>query len=157
MGCEREVGCFLHHKLYRIQLEASLFKFLHCLSITMFSSVSLLMSPLIQVMLVASVAPRHNWSRYWTLTFNRYSIMMLMKFADLSQTDRSNWVMWQVKHPCPRPGWDGVWPGKIVFHKMYKNLDDIAVCLTTFLRSKWNMKKQKTWIAGYDNCFLFVF
>ena len=25
------------------------------------------------------------------------SIMMLVKFADLSQSDRSNWVMWQVK------------------------------------------------------------
>ena len=32
------------------------------------------------------------------------SIMMLMKFSDLSQSDRSNWVMWQVKDPCPRPG-----------------------------------------------------
>ena len=36
-----------------------------------------------------------------------YSIMMLVKFSDLSQSDRSNWVMWQVKDPCPRPGWDG--------------------------------------------------
>ena len=35
------------------------------------------------------------------------SIMMLVKFSDLSQSDRSNWVMWQVKDPCPRPGWDG--------------------------------------------------
>ena len=34
-------------------------------------------------------------------------IMMLMKFSDLSQSDRSNWIMWQVKDPCPRPGWDG--------------------------------------------------
>ena len=35
-----------------------------------------------------------------------YSIMMLVEFSDLSQSDRSNWVMWQVKDPCPRPGWD---------------------------------------------------
>ena len=40
-------------------------------------------------------------------TLNKYVIMMLMKFSDLSQWDRSNWVMWQVKDPCPRPGWDG--------------------------------------------------
>ena len=26
----------------------------------------------------------------------QYSIMMLMKFSDLSQSDCSNWVMWQV-------------------------------------------------------------
>ena len=26
----------------------------------------------------------------------KYSIMMLMKFSDLSQSDCSNWVMWQV-------------------------------------------------------------
>ena len=36
-----------------------------------------------------------------------YSIIMLMKFSDLSQSDHSNWVMWQVNDPCPRPGWDG--------------------------------------------------
>ena len=36
-----------------------------------------------------------------------YSIMMLMKFADLSQSDRSNWVMRQVKDRWPRSGWDG--------------------------------------------------
>ena len=40
-------------------------------------------------------------------SLNPYSIMMLMKFADLSHSDRSNCVMWQVKDPCPRPGWDG--------------------------------------------------
>ena len=34
------------------------------------------------------------------------SIMMSMKFSDLSQLDHSNWVMWQVKDPCPRPWWD---------------------------------------------------
>ena len=37
----------------------------------------------------------------------KISIMMLMKFSDLSQSDRINWVMWQVKDPCPRPGSDG--------------------------------------------------
>ena len=36
----------------------------------------------------------------------KHSIIMLMKYSDLSQSDRSNWVMWQVKDPCPRPGWD---------------------------------------------------
>ena len=54
--------------------------------------------------------------------------MTLIKFSDLSLSDRSNWVMWQVKDPCPRPGWD-VWPGKNDFHKKYKNFDDIAVYL----------------------------
>ena len=36
-----------------------------------------------------------------------YSIMVLMKFAYLSQSDRSNWVMSVVKDPCTQPGWDG--------------------------------------------------
>ena len=50
-----------------------------------------------------------------------YSIMMLVKFADLSQSDRSNWVMWQVKDPCPRPGWDGcLTREKIAFIKSIK-------------------------------------
>ena len=54
--------------------------------------------------------------------------MMLMKFADLSQSDRSNWVMCQVKDPCPRPGWDGCLnQEKMAFIKSIKNLDDIAV------------------------------
>ena len=43
----------------------------------------------------------------WHIVLFWYSIMMLMKFADRSQSDRSNLVMWQVKDPCPRPGWDG--------------------------------------------------
>ena len=44
----------------------------------------------------------------YPLSFKKmHSIMMFMKFSDLSQSDRSNWVMWQVKDPCPRPGWDG--------------------------------------------------
>ena len=33
-----------------------------------------------------------------TLMMNN-SIMMLMKFSDLSQSDRSNWVMWQQCYP----------------------------------------------------------
>ena len=69
----------------------------------------------------------------------QYSIMMLMKFADLSQSDRSNWVMWQVKDPCPRPGWDG--PGKNSFHKKCKNLDNTAVYLIASLKSKWKNNK----------------
>ena len=32
--------------------------------------------------------------------------MMLVRFGDLSQSDCSKWVMWQVKDPQPRPGWD---------------------------------------------------
>ena len=63
--------------------------------------------------------------------------MMLMKFADLSQSKGSNWVMEQVKDPCPRPGGrlfhgtsrgveqtnlggTGVWPGKIGLIKSVK-------------------------------------
>ena len=60
--------------------------------------------------------------------------MMLVKFADLSQSDRWNWVMWQVKDPCPDLGGTGVWPGKNNFHKKCKNF---VVYLTTSLKSKW--------------------
>ena len=63
-----------------------------------------------------------------TVLSNIYSIMMLMKFSDLSQSGRSNWVMWQVKEPCPR---------KNGFHKKCKNLDNIAVYLIASLKSKW--------------------
>ena len=64
--------------------------------------------------------------------------MMLMKFSDLSQSDRSNWVMWQVKDPCPRPGWDGcLTREKMAFIKKYKNFDNIAVYLIASLKSKW--------------------
>ena len=45
------------------------------------------------------------------------STMRLMKFADLRQSDRSNWVIWQVKDL----GGTGVWPGKNSFHKSVKN------------------------------------
>ena len=58
--------------------------------------------------------------------------MMLMKFADLSQSDRSNWVMWQVKD-LPDLGGTGVWLGKNSFHKMCKNLDNIGVYLMVSL------------------------
>ena len=46
------------------------------------------------------------------------SIMMLVRFGDLSQSDCSKWVMWQVKDPQPRPGWDGclTWE-KMVYEK----------------------------------------
>ena len=51
------------------------------------------------------------------------SIMMLMKFSYLSQSDRSNWVMWQVKDPCPRPGRDGcLTREKMAFIKSVKTL-----------------------------------
>ena len=62
--------------------------------------------------------------------------MMLMKFSYLSQSDRSIWVMRQVKDPWPDLGGTGVWPGKNGFHKTYKNLDNIAVYLIASLKSK---------------------
>ena len=77
---------------------------------------------------------------------NLYYIMTLMKFADLSQSDRSNWVIWQVKDPCPWQGMD-VWPGK----KSYKNCkkkDNIALYLISFLKSTWKNKtirNRNTW------------
>ena len=48
------------------------------------------------------------------------SIMMLVRFGDLSQSDCSKWVMWQVKDPQPRPGWDGclTWE-KMVYEKSF--------------------------------------
>ena len=59
-----------------------------------------------------------------------------MKFSDLSQSDHSNWVMWQVKDPCPQPEWDGcLTREKNGFHKKYKNLDNIAVYLIASLKS----------------------
>ena len=77
----------------------------------------------------------------------RYAIIMLMKFADLSQSDRSNWVMWQVKDPCPRPS----------IHKKCKNLDDIAAYWITSLKSKWKNIQMKNMNIEYDNCiFIYV-
>ena len=64
-------------------------------------------------------------------------IMMLMKFADLSQSDHSNWVMWQVKDPFTRPGWDGCLTREDAFDEKCKNLNNIAVYLITSLKSKW--------------------
>ena len=57
-----------------------------------------------------------------------------MKFSDLSQADRSNWVMWQVGDACPRPGWDGclTWE-KMAFIKKCQNLDNIAVYMAAHL------------------------
>ena len=70
------------------------------------------------------------------------SIMMLVTFSDLSQLDRSNRVMWQVKDGTSDPGKNG-------FHKKCKNLDDIAVHLIASLKSKWKNKQIKntnSWI-----------
>ena len=78
-----------------------------------------------------------------------YSIMMLMKFSDLSQSDRLNWVMWQVKDPCPRPRWDGCVTRENGYHKKCKILDNIAVYLNAYLKSKWKNKQIKnmnSWI-----------
>ena len=62
-----------------------------------------------------------------------YSIMMFMKLSDISQSDRSIWVMWQVKDPCPRPEWDG--------------------CLTR--KKNYFHKKRKTWIILLYNEYIF--
>ena len=75
--------------------------------------------------------------------FKEDYIVMLMKFSDLSESVRSNWVMWQVKDPCPRPGWDGCLTRKNCFHKKYKNLDNIAVYLIACLKSKWKKNTNK--------------
>ena len=101
--------------------------------------------------------PTQRWGRSVGFTFflfahlylhgykqlNTYSIMMLMKFSDLSQSDRSNWVMWQVKDPLPDLGGTVVWPEKNGFHKKYKNLNNIAVYLIASLKSKWKNKQIK--------------
>ena len=47
-----------------------------------------------------------HWHRHRTSKFND------VFYHDVDeifwpQSDRSNCVMWQVKDPCPRPGWDG--------------------------------------------------
>ena len=57
------------------------------------------------------------------LSLMTYSIMMLVRFGDLSQSDCSKWVMWQVKDPQPRPGWDGclTWE-KVAFIKCVKKI-----------------------------------
>ena len=68
---------------------------------------------------------------YWVGVTN--SIMMLMKFFNLSQSDRSNWVMWQVGDAFPRPGWDRCLTWENGFHKKCKKLDNIAVYLTAHL------------------------
>ena len=62
-----------------------------------------------------------------------YSIMMLVRFGDLSQSDCSKWVMWQVKDPQPRPGWDGclIWE-KVAFIKCVKKLNNTTGYLVTF-------------------------
>ena len=67
---------------------------------------------------------------------------MLMKFSELSQSDRSNWVMSQVKDPCTWVGRVSD-PGKNYFHKKYKNLDNIAVNFITSLKPKWKNKQIK--------------
>ena len=65
-----------------------------------------------------------------------------MKFADLSQSDHSNRVMWQVKDLCPRPGWDGFLTRENGFHKKCKNLENIAVYLIASLKSKFKKNKK---------------
>ena len=66
------------------------------------------------------------------MVVNIYFIMMLMKFVDLSQSNRSNWIMWQVNDPCPPPVWDGSpTREKNSFHNKCKNLDNIAAYFIT--------------------------
>ena len=59
---------------------------------------------------------------------------MLIKFADLGQSDHSNRVMWQVKDPCARPGCDGRLTREKIALKKCKNLDNIDVYLITSLK-----------------------
>ena len=42
-----------------------------------------------------------NFIPHFIVNVITYSIMMLMNFSDLSQSDHSIWVMWHVKDPCP--------------------------------------------------------
>ena len=65
--------------------------------------------------------------------------MVLMKFSDIYQSDRSKLVMSQFKDPRPRPGWDWCLTRENGFHKKYENLDNIAVYLIASLKS--NLKK----------------
>ena len=46
-----------------------------------------------------------------------YSVMILVKFADLSQSEYSNWVMQLAKDPCLQLGWDVSGQGKTAFIK----------------------------------------
>ena len=82
-----------------------------------------------------------RWNNRWSLLVMSYytghvithSIMMLVRFGDLSQSDCSKWVMWQVKDPQPRPGWDGclTWE-KVAFIKCVKKLNNTTGYLVTF-------------------------
>ena len=74
------------------------------------------------------------------------SIMMFMKFSDLSQSDRS---CDRSRIPVPDLGGTGVWPGKNGFHKKCKNVYNIAVHMIVSLKSKWKNKQIKdmnSWI-----------
>ena len=64
--------------------------------------------------------PTGHWVAAASRSMGAHSIMMLMKFSDLSQSDRSNWVMSQFKDPCPRPGWDWCLTRENGFHKSMK-------------------------------------
>ena len=86
-----------------------------------------------------------------------YSIMMLMNFSDLSQSDRSNSVMLQVKDPCPRLGWNGCLTRENGFHKKYKNLDNIAEYLIASLKSKWKNKQIKMMNNWIWYLFFFIY
>ena len=48
-------------------------------------------------------------------------IMVLMKLADLIQSDHSNWVMWHVDEPFFRPWWVGCLTWEQCFHKTVNN------------------------------------
>ena len=52
---------------------------------------------------------------------NTHSIITFMKYPDLSQSDRSNCVMWQVKDACSQPGWDWCLTRNNNFYKNVKN------------------------------------
>ena len=71
-------------------------------------------------------------------------IMMLIKLADLSQSDHSNWVMWHVKDTCPDMGEMGDWHrNEQLSLRSIKEMNTIAVYLITVWKSKWKKETNK--------------
>ena len=76
-----------------------------------------------------------------------------MKFSDLSQSDRSSWVEWQVKVLCPRPGWDGcLTREEMAFIKSVKTYN-IEAYLIASLKPKWKNKQIKYELLDVVNVF----
>ena len=75
-----------------------------------------------------------------------------MKFADLSQSDRSNWVMWQVKDHVADVGGRVPYPKKIAFIKSVI-IVNIIFNLAMFFKSKWKNTQIIMWISERNSCF----